>query len=205
MISRSVGGYLLCDMTDWTRAKKQSMRSLELARRIGARRFEPEALFDLARVKAVEGDRAEAAKLANEAYEIARDTGITFSGPWALGALAAVTDDPDQRKWALAKGEEILRQICVSHNYFHFYRDAIEVSIEHGNWDEADRYAAALEDYTRPEPLPWTDYFIAWGRALAAHGRGDGDRASLLTLRDEAARVGLHAALPALLSALCED
>ncbi|HEX9583112.1 MAG TPA: hypothetical protein VGB36_01245, partial [Gammaproteobacteria bacterium] len=61
------------------------------------------------------------------------------------------------------------------------------------------------EDYTRDEPLPWTDFFIARGRALAAFGRGRRDEVTMQALRrlhDQAARTGLRVALPALASAL---
>ena len=34
-----------------------------------------------------------------------------------------------------------------------FYRDAIDVSLEDGNWDEALRYADDLEEFARPEPF----------------------------------------------------
>ena len=70
-----------------------------------------------------------------------------------------------------------------------------------------DRYAAALEDYTRAEPLPLSDFFIARGRALAAFGRGRRDAAlaaELERLRHDADRVGLRIALPALETALTD-
>jgi hypothetical protein len=38
----------------------------------------------------------------------------------------------------------------------------------------ARAYATALENYTRPEPLPWAELFIGLGRALAARGRDRG-------------------------------
>ncbi len=74
-----------------------------------------------------------------------------------------------------------------------------------GEWERVDRYAQVLEDYTRAEPLPWTDHFIARGRALAAFGRGNRDDATmqeLQRLRDEAERVGLKLAIRALEEAL---
>ncbi len=105
----------------------------------------------------------------------------------------------------LEEGESILRSGAVSHSYFWFYRDAIEVSLRIGDWGEVERYAKALEDYTRPEPLPWCDFFIARGRALAAFGHGDRNPeilAELQRLRDEANRVGLKTALAAVDEAL---
>ena len=89
----------------------------------------------------------------------------------------------------------------MSHCHFRFYRDAMEVALAEGDCDGVERYAAALEDYARAEPLPWTDFFIARGRALAAHRRGKRDDATmyeLRRLREEAERAGLTTALAAL-------
>ena len=74
-----------------------------------------------------------------------------------------------------------------------------------GDWDEVERYAAALEEFTRPEPLPWSDFFIARGRALAAFGGGSRDDATIAEirrLRDQAEKIGCKPALPALEQAL---
>jgi hypothetical protein len=81
----------------------------------------------------------------------------------------------------------------------------MEARLKPGDWHEVERYAAALEDFTRPEPLPWSDFFIARARVLAAYGRGKRDDATmqeLTRLRDEAVRVGFIKALPALEKAL---
>ncbi len=59
----------------------------------------------------------------------------------------------------------------------------------------------ALEDYTRSEPLPWSEFFIARGRVLAAYGRGRRDAAltaEIRRLREDGERLGLRTALPAL-------
>jgi hypothetical protein len=128
-------------------------------------------------------------------------------GPEMLSALAVATDDPATREAALCEGEAILLSGCPSHNYLFFYRDAIDASLAAGAWDEAERYAAALKDYTRPEPLPWADFAIARGRALAKWGRGQRQAdaaAELHRIAAEAERVGLRAGLPALHQALAQ-
>jgi hypothetical protein len=74
-------------------------------------------------------------------------------------------------------------------------------------WDEAERYAQALEDYTRPEPLPWAEFWISWGRALAAYGREPRSTAAVDAVKcvqDEARRIGMLPAMPALRRALAE-
>ena len=93
----------------------------------------------------------------------------------------------------------------MAHNHFRFYRDGIDATLRTDEWNEAERLAAALEDFTRPEPLPWADFYVARGRALAARGRGKWDdtaKARLERLIGEAQRAGLHLALPALEAAL---
>lgn len=83
----------------------------------------------------------------------------------------------------------------------------MQVALDLADHDELERYAGALEDYTRPEPLPWSNFFIARGRALAALGRGRRDAALMAEirgLRDEGERLGLRIALPAIEAALAE-
>jgi hypothetical protein len=125
-----------------------------------------------------------------------------------LGWLALYTDDAEERQAALAEGEALLNAGgLVSHNYLLFYRAAIEAALDTGDWDAAERYAAAAEDYTRSEPLPWIDFIIARGHALAAWGRGQRDSATsaaLGRLLDEARRIGWAAVLPALEAALAD-
>ena len=122
-----------------------------------------------------------------------------------MGVIAAATDDPSTRVDALNEGEALLQKGSLAHGYLGFYRDAMEACLKSGDWREVERYAAALEDYTRPEPLPQSDFFIARGRVLAVYGRGKRDDATvqeLKRLRDEAKRVGLKMALSALEEAL---
>ena len=83
------------------------------------------------------------------------------------------TDDAGERSQALREGEHLLQQGSLSHNHFRFYRFAMEASLKTRDWEETERYASALEEYASAEPLPWTDFLIERGRALAAYGRGD--------------------------------
>ena len=141
-----------------------------------------------------------------EAASITREVGRAFNAGRIFGALAWVmAGDAAVREAALDEGEAALREGSVSHNYFWFYRFAIDALLSANDWGRVERYAAALEEYTRDEPLEWTDFYIARGRALAAFGRGKRDDATVKEvqrLRDEADRVGLESALPALEDAL---
>ncbi len=152
-----------------------------------------------------QGHGAEAVSILRKALEMSEKTGPGYNSARAAGTIALATSDPDERRWALQTGERYLSQGSVGHNHLLFYPDAIDVMLSEGDWDEVERYAAALEEYPRPEPLAWCEFLIARGRALAASGRGRRDKATieeLRRLRDEAERIGLATALPALEEAL---
>ena len=179
--------------------------ALELARQLGARRFEAEALALRAALHREAGCRPEALADLGEALAISRETGMAFIGPVILGVLARTTDDTAVRSKALAEGEALLAAGSISHNHFLFRRDAIDACLEQSAWDEADRHAGALEDYARQEPSPWPGFVVARGRALAARGRGAGMAtlgAELARLRSEGERLQHLDALVAVDAAL---
>ena len=152
------------------------------------------------------GRRADALAAAEEAVKISRETGPAFLGPFALGALALATEDPIVRQAALEEGDALLRAGAVSHNHFLFRRDAIDACLGAADWKGAERSAAALEDFTRSEPLPFSDFYIARARALAAHGAQRSNTASLAAELDriceEGERLGLQVALPEIVKAI---
>lgn len=197
--------YALVELGELDRAEAHSVEAQALALQLGAMRFEAQNLTWLARIRIAQSRRSEALELLEQALQISRDTGVTFTGPRVLSGTALATEDPERRRSVLEEGEAVLRSGAISHNYFWFYRDAIEVSLNSGDWESVELYAAALEDYTRPEPLPWCDFFIARGRALAAFGqgrRGAETLAELRRLREQAERRGFMTVLPTLDAAL---
>ena len=202
MISRgSCLGKVLFDMADLAAARREFEKALGLASGLGARRFEPMYQLYLGKLLAIEGDRS----AATDVVATSRDTGIAFAGPMALGALAVVSEDADVRQDALAEADRLLASGCPSHNHIWFHRDAMEACLGAEDWTGVERYATALAEYTRVEPLPWCDLFIARARALAAFGQNGRDAATMAELqrvRDEINRIGLKVALPALDAAL---
>lgn len=198
---------VLCYQADWMAARQVAEQGLELTRRLGAPRFEAEILMHLGLIGLGRGDRVAAERTLDDAYALGRHTSLAYVGPWILAALAATTTDAAKRRQALAEGESLLAESSVSHNHLHFRQLAIEVALEDGDGSEALRHCTALADYTRSEPLPWSEFFIARGRALAAWTagqRGDDERLTLQRLCEEAEAVGLYAALPPLKAALAE-
>ncbi len=189
-------------------AYEHAERGLTLARQLGSPVFEAESLLHKAQALARMGQVESAEDRLLKAYRIAAGAQKTYGAPWILSALAVETRDPALRKWALTEGETLLQQGCVSHNYLHFYQNAIDAALDSEDWDEADRYAAALEDYSRSrEATPWSAYYVARGRALSDFGRGLRDGKTLESLRElceDAERIGLRSAIGRLKSALAD-
>jgi len=92
-----------------------------------------------------------------------------------------------------------LREL-VAPNHLLFRKDAIDACLSLRVWDGAERHGAALEDFVRPEPMPWSTFIISRARALAGYGRGRRDRlmmSELERLRSEGDRLGIHLPLRA--------
>jgi len=196
---------LLYDMSDLPQAWHHLHNSEAMANKLGSRRFGALCLLWKARFLRVEGRRKEALEFLRTALANSRETGVGFVGPRILSELACTVGDKDTRRSALAEGEEILHAGAVGHNHLWFYRDAMEAALEAQDWAELSRYATTLEEFTRPEPLPWSTYFIARARVLAAWRQGNRDnqtREALQRLHDEAAQAGLRMSIPPLHEAL---
>jgi class 3 adenylate cyclase/tetratricopeptide (TPR) repeat protein len=207
MINLIVGSIYWTSLGELDKAEDCLQRCQTLSQRLGSRLLEGTCLKYLGRVNAFKGDNVRACKLAEEAVEMLQESesGMSFRGPAALGVLALSTDDKSKRLVAMQQAEALLAAGSLSHNYMNFYEDAMEASLQAGEWDAVNRFALALEDYTKDEPMPRCDFYIARGRALAAYGRGERDQATMTELRrlyDQAKEIGLKLTLPALESAL---
>ncbi len=194
------------DLGEYDLLEAYAERQLALAQTLGARTWEPFALVWKSIVLGAKGRQSEARELLMQAASMTREVGRAFNAGRVFGALAWVmASDAEIREAALDEGEAALRKGSISHNHFWFYRFAMDALLTAKDWARVERYAAALEDFTRDEPLGWTDFYIARGRALAAFGRGGRDQSTmdeLRRLRDEAERLGLKVAIQALEKAL---
>ena len=172
--------------------------ALDLARQLKARRFEAEALAFGAELHRLAGRRDEAQGAIREALAISAETGMAYFGPVYYGILALIEDDEASRRAALSDGEALLSDNGLAHNHMLFRKDAIEALIMLHDWNEVERHAAALEDFVRQEPLPWTEFIVARARIFAAIGRGDRSKRlndEMQRLRTEGDQLGIRLGL----------
>ena len=197
--------FAAAEIGDWPAAEKHGERVLELGEMLGSVRFSQEAMAFLGVLLNGQGRKEEALASVRAAIAGARKLGLAFGGPRMLGHLARITDDPIEADRAIAEANAIIKGGCVGHNHFFFYRDALEVMIGRDDWDKVVRYADALADFPPGEMQPWSNYYSSRARALANWGlgaRGEEVLSALTHFRDEASRIGLIVALPALDRAL---
>jgi class 3 adenylate cyclase/tetratricopeptide (TPR) repeat protein len=193
------------ELSDWSMAERYENHVLALGERLGSVRFSQEAMAFMGVRLNAQGRSAEALSKIRTSIAEARELGFSFGGPRMLGHLSRITKDTKEQDDALAEAEAIIQSGCVGHNQPFFFRDAIEVMLDRGDWNGVSRYADALAAFPPGETLPWSEYYAARARGLAAWEQGARDDEAVATLnrlRDEAQRIGLVSAVPALDQAL---
>jgi class 3 adenylate cyclase/tetratricopeptide (TPR) repeat protein len=179
--------------------ERESATVLALTRSLGARRFEAQILGLRAMLALRRGDRPAARELAEAALAVCRQHGMGHIGPWVHGVCALIETDRALRLRWLEEGERQLANGSVSHNHMQLPELAIDALLEIGEWDGVARQCERIRAYTAEEPLPFCEFVIARGTALARCGRGERSealRATLLRLRQQAQEAELNSFLP---------
>jgi class 3 adenylate cyclase/tetratricopeptide (TPR) repeat protein len=198
LLAENLNIYSCYELGEHDAMKVHLEREMRLSRQLGARRFEAQGLEMQARMLLDTGRAAEAAQMLREALAMCRDVGMQFTGPKTHSALSRAVDDRAEQDRLLAEGEELLRRGAVGHNHLWFYRDAIEAMLAAADAPRALRYTDMLEAYTRSEKLPWSELFVARGRALvrARQDSADDDAGrDLVRIRAALVDAGLRAFL----------
>jgi len=98
---------IMADRGDGTAAIEHCEALLDLARRLGAHRFEPFGLLHMGLVMAAGGNHITGVEKIEQAVATTKETGVTFLGPYALGALATARAEEDVGTQALAEAEPL--------------------------------------------------------------------------------------------------
>lgn len=202
-LALNVKGMLLCHRGDWAPALRAGQQALAITRELGASLFSADNLSLIAYIEHAMGNGDMAQTHIGEAWNLVRDGGLSYCGPIVLATMALLHEN-EKRAWALAEGESLLGDKCIGHNHLHFFESAMQVALRERNWERAKDYARKLRDYTQDEPLPWSEFYIARTRVLAAIGEGANDTHTMKELRnliDQARAQGSRAALAELESA----
>jgi len=204
MVALNILGEVLVDAGQSDRAHVALQEALRFAESVNNLRYRSYILYEIGRASYYDpARRAEAVACLDAALALGRSSDMRFVGPRVL-AMIALADDA-RRLPALAEGRSILRSGCLAHNALWFYRDGIEAHIKAGDPDAARADATALELFTRDDPLPWSQAFVARARALADYIDGRRDEAlfeELRQVRSLGESSGLNVALPAIDAAL---
>jgi tetratricopeptide (TPR) repeat protein len=169
IVSRLTAGWALLSTGRAADARDQVEQGLELARRIGASRFEPFLNESMVRVLLLEDRHHEAQALALQAWEaVERLKTHKFIGPWVLSTLALVAPDAGASDAALARGQALLEQGCVAHNLYRFHVSAMETRLLRNQPAEAEALAERFASLVAQEPCPWASHHIALARSGAA-------------------------------------
>jgi ATP/maltotriose-dependent transcriptional regulator MalT len=190
---------------DFAEAESWLQQATAVANQATARRYLATNHILMAACQRAQGNLVAAREFIDKAFEISKEIGMAFLGPSLFAAKASAARDPVERRRWLEEGEAMLESDCLAHGRLMFYRDAIDVSLKDGGWEEALRYAGALEEFVRPEPLPYAQLVAARARGLVELARRGPEPeivARLTSLREEVRRAGLGGLVPGIDAAL---
>ncbi|MDH3763498.1 MAG: AAA family ATPase [Gammaproteobacteria bacterium] len=195
IVSRLTAAWVLISMQALDAATLQAEQGLDIARNIGAHRFEPFLAESLACIRYYSGDSKKALSMISDAWSEVESQGIEeFIGPWVISSYALISNDDEKARRLLQQGSDLLRQGCIGHNYFHFYHNAIESCLLRQDWDHLPQYINAFEAYTLQESTPWSEFYINRGRLVAQAWQSDstaGLSTGLQGLKRQAEEAGL--------------
>jgi hypothetical protein len=184
MNAHALASYVLAEMNRHVEAQAHAREASSLARRLGTRNFDAAvAYFSFFSSDTGAGREAQYAML-QEAAETSRALGHGFHGPAILGGLLLVTDDPGEREEIVREAEATLAGACVGHNYFWFYRDAMQSALDHADWALLDRVRNRFLDIHRDSPTHWVTFYVQRINILERFRRGDVDGSVIDSCRD---------------------
>ncbi|WP_026471360.1 AAA family ATPase [Alkanindiges illinoisensis] len=165
VVSRLTAGWIFISLCQYEQAQIQVNQGLELARAMGAFRFEAFLLESLARLAWVNGQPQDARTYITQAWQLIEQHQChAFIGPWILATKALLTEDNAMNNAVVQQDLQIAQPIldkgCVGHNYYRFYVAVAEYYLMRNNPVEARNYAGKLRDYTADQPCPWSLHFI---------------------------------------------
>lgn len=172
VVSRLTAGWILLSLCQYAQAREQVEQGLQLARAMGAIRFEAFLLESLARLAWAEGQSEAAAQHIAQAWQIVQQlTCDAFIGPWVLGTkvLLGATDEAGQQQAAqdVSIAMAILDKGCVGHNYYRCYVALAEYYLMCQQPQQARDYIGRLQQYTAQQPCGWSAHFIQLVHAYA--------------------------------------
>lgn len=205
IFSRLTAGWILLADAQQQRAGAELEAGLELARGMGATRFEAILLEALARIAFHGGQQAQAERLIHEAAALVNRLQLgSFVGPWVWSSLALLVDDRGVRRQALERGRAELARGCLAHNGLRFHVAAAEISLLDGDFAQALESVVQMRAGTGGEAYAWITGHGGLVAAASAwlQSSGDDELERLRCAVQEASRLGYAATMPRLMRRL---
>lgn len=165
VVSRLTAGWILLSLCRYAEAREQVEQGLQLARAMGAARFEAFLLESLARLAWADGQHSLATEYVEQAWQIVQQLKCdAFIGAWVLGTkvLLGGTDNTAQQQALhdVSLAMAILDKGCVGHNYYRCYVALAEYFLICRQPVQARHYIGCLKQYTAQQPCAWSEHFI---------------------------------------------
>ena len=156
IFSRLTASWVLVAGAAHGRAGEELACAIELAREMGAARFEAFILEGMARVAFHEGRQAQAEQHIEQAAALVESQRLhNFVGPWVYGTMALITEVDGMRQQCLRRGRAQLGRGALAHNRLRFHVAAAELCLLDGDLEQAALCAEQLLAGGGFEPCAW--------------------------------------------------
>jgi DNA-binding SARP family transcriptional activator/tetratricopeptide (TPR) repeat protein len=193
-VARLSAAWALLAVGDWEAALSEARRATSVADGIGAQRFSALGIAYSAIARARLGERQSAHADLTRALELARSSGMRFSGPTVYAALLTSAED-DRLPALLEEADVVIHLGCMSVMLVFFFLYGVEAALKVGDLARAARYADFLEASMREEPHALGALLIDFSRTLCAFRRdpeAENSQRELERLRQRLALAGLR-------------
>ncbi len=171
IVSRLTASWILVESLRVIEAESHIALAMEIANEIGALRFVPFLRECKSRCLWLSGNADAAILSIEEALaEVEKLDAQAFIGPWVLGTCALLSKTRREAESYLDRAEPIIENGCVGHNYYRFYMEAIETTLNHGMYDRTKGYIEKFRNFANNEPCPWSDFYLKRGEVLLRSG-----------------------------------
>ena len=175
VISNEVASRNHLALGNFEQATHFAERSIGFAEAAGMRARVALAFIRLVDIALAMGDATAASNYAAKVLEVSDST---YVRPWALAIAGRANQDQAKAEALFAEADLMLSsRDCIAHDHFHIRALQMDDALDRSDWAAIELAAEKLEDFTRSEPLPWTDFHIKRGRLIAKWGRGEKDDA----------------------------
>lgn len=172
MIARSASSVLAQVRGDVSTTIEEAQAALRIADKLGAKRFKPHLVANIARARIQRGESERAHQLVRAVRDECRGSSENFWLATCMASLALSAPTREERHEYLAIGLEATTK-SPANAVIEYFVGALATYLNDGDWDRALELADLLQERFRGHPVPLATLASDRTRLVALEGKGE--------------------------------